>query len=115
VKVIRKLKDTTGRPIWTPGLRDGIALGQPDTLLGYPVVVNQDIAVDGGEREVDPLRRLHVLQDPRRDGDLDVPLHGLGVHEARPGRLPRVDALRRQPHGVTGTPNAIKYYQNSAT
>lgn len=30
---IRKIVDTTGRPIWQPSL----ILGQPDTLLGYPV------------------------------------------------------------------------------
>jgi HK97 family phage major capsid protein len=45
IKVIRKLKDTTGRPIWTPGYESGIALGMPDSLLGYRVVANQDIAV----------------------------------------------------------------------
>lgn len=44
VKVIRKLKDTTGRPIWTPGYEAGIGGGVPDTLLGEQVFVNQDMA-----------------------------------------------------------------------
>ena len=64
LKVLRKIKDTAGRPIWTPSYDGGIAIGlskpgtaetggyagqdRPvmfDTLLGYPVWVNNDIAV----------------------------------------------------------------------
>lgn len=41
IKVVRKIKDTTGVPIWQPGLQQG----QPDTLLGYGVTVNQDMPV----------------------------------------------------------------------
>ncbi len=37
---IRKLQDTTGQPIWTPGL----VVGQPDTLLGYRVIENVHMA-----------------------------------------------------------------------
>jgi HK97 family phage major capsid protein len=66
LKVMRKIKDTAGRPIWTPSYDGGIAIGlskpgsnetggyvageqdRPvmfDTLLGYPVWVNNDLAV----------------------------------------------------------------------
>ncbi len=45
VAIVSKLKDTTGRPIWNPGDSEGIAGGTPDTLLGYPVVTNDDVAV----------------------------------------------------------------------
>lgn len=34
------LTDTTGRPIWSPS----VAGGEPDRLLGYPVIVNNDMA-----------------------------------------------------------------------
>jgi HK97 family phage major capsid protein len=44
-KVLRKIKDTTGRPIWTPGYELGATAGTPDTLLGYDVVINNDVAV----------------------------------------------------------------------
>jgi HK97 family phage major capsid protein len=44
IQVIRKLKDSAGRPIWTPGYEAGIGKGVPDALLGYPVVTNQDVA-----------------------------------------------------------------------
>lgn len=44
LKVIRKLKDSQGRPIFLPGY-DSLAGPMPDTLLGYPIVINQDVAV----------------------------------------------------------------------
>lgn len=40
VAKVRKLKDSTGQPLWQTSL----AAGVPDTLLGYPVVINNDIA-----------------------------------------------------------------------
>lgn len=40
VKKTKLLVDTQGRPLWAAG----IAGGAPDTLLGYPIVVNQDVA-----------------------------------------------------------------------
>lgn len=41
IAVVSKLKDTTGRPIWVPS----VDAGAPDTLLGFPVAVNDDVAV----------------------------------------------------------------------
>lgn len=42
---IRKLKDGNSRPIFIPGYYDnGIAGGIPDTILGRPYTVNQDVA-----------------------------------------------------------------------
>ena len=37
----RKLKDTQGRPLWEPSLQ----VGDPDSLLGYRYVLNNDMAV----------------------------------------------------------------------
>jgi HK97 family phage major capsid protein len=42
-KVLRKIKDSQGRPIWTPGYESGITTGTPDLLLGYPIVINNDM------------------------------------------------------------------------
>ena len=39
-KAIRKLKDGQSRPLWEPSLQ----VGQPDSLLGYPFVLNNDMA-----------------------------------------------------------------------
>jgi HK97 family phage major capsid protein len=44
-KVIRKLTDTAGRPIWTPNYDAGIAGGFSDQLLGYNIQLNNDFAV----------------------------------------------------------------------
>lgn len=44
-KVVRKIKDTGGRPIWTPSYDSGISAGMPDQLLGYPVNINNDMPV----------------------------------------------------------------------
>ncbi len=41
VAVVSKLKDTTGRPIWVPS----VVAGAPDTLLGFPVAINDDVPV----------------------------------------------------------------------
>lgn len=48
VRNIRQIKDTSGRPIFVPGYdgtSGGPALGAPDLLCGYPITVNQDVAV----------------------------------------------------------------------
>lgn len=44
VAVIRKIKDTTGRPIWNPGDAEGMAGGTPATIAGYAYTVNDDVA-----------------------------------------------------------------------
>lgn len=43
VAVIRKLKDTSGRPIWNPGDNESISGGTPSTICGYPYTVNDDV------------------------------------------------------------------------
>ena len=40
VAKVRKLVDGQSRPLWEPSLQ----IDKPDTLLGYPVVINQDVA-----------------------------------------------------------------------
>ncbi len=44
VAIIRKIKDTTGRPIWNPGDMEGMANGVPATIAGYAYTVNDDVA-----------------------------------------------------------------------
>lgn len=41
LRELKKLKDGEGRPLWVPGLQ----VGGPDRLLGYPYIVNNDVAV----------------------------------------------------------------------
>lgn len=44
-RTIRKIKDTAGRPIWTPSYDAGMSAKTPDLLLGYPVELNNHMAV----------------------------------------------------------------------
>ena len=41
LQTLKQLKDGEGRPLWVPGL----AVREPDRILGYPYVVNGDVAV----------------------------------------------------------------------
>ncbi len=38
-RAIRRLKDTQNRPLWEPSIQ----VGQPDSLLGYPIAINNDM------------------------------------------------------------------------
>ena len=44
VKAIRKLKDGNGLPIWQAG---NATAGEPDSLLGYTIIINNDVAAMG--------------------------------------------------------------------
>ncbi len=43
IKVLQYSGDTSGTPLWVPGL----AAGAPNTILGYPYVINQSMAATG--------------------------------------------------------------------
>jgi HK97 family phage major capsid protein len=47
LKAIRKLKDSTGHPLWAPpgAYYPGISAQAPETILGYPYVINNDMPV----------------------------------------------------------------------
>lgn len=42
-RLIRKIKDNSGRPIFNPGYEVGVPGGAPDTLLGDAIVLNQEM------------------------------------------------------------------------
>ena len=44
-RAVRKIKDTTGRPIWTPSYDEGMSAKTPDLLLGHPVEINNHMPV----------------------------------------------------------------------
>lgn len=44
LKVVRKIKDSQGRPIFVPGYETGVPGGAPDTLMGRAITVNDDVA-----------------------------------------------------------------------
>lgn len=110
LKIIRKLKDSQNRPIFIPGW-DGLAGPMGDTLLGYPVVINQDVAVMAanaksilfGDFSKYIVRDVIGAQLFRFDDSAYVKLGQIGfLMWARCGG------------NLTDTA-AVKYYQNSAT
>jgi HK97 family phage major capsid protein len=108
LKVIKKLKDSQNRPLWTSGL----AVREPDTIDGDPYVVNQHMAVmaanaksvlygDFSNYFIRDVLGIQILRLSERYADfLQV---GFLAFLRTDGKL--VDA---------GT-NPIKYYANSAT
>jgi len=49
LKVIKKLKDAQGHPLWV----SGVAYKSPDTILGYEYVINQDMpAIGTGNKQI---------------------------------------------------------------
>lgn len=45
LKVLRKIKDTQGRPIFVPGYEQGNPGGAPDRLLNRPIFISQEMPV----------------------------------------------------------------------
>jgi len=61
-KLVRKLKDSDGAYLWSPG----IAAGQPATLLGYPVASFEDMpdpAADSLSVAVGDMRAAYQIVD----------------------------------------------------
>jgi HK97 family phage major capsid protein len=108
LKALKKLEDNDGRPLWQPGL----AVREPDTILGKPYIVNNDVPVMGvdaksilfGDFSLYKIRDVlgvQVLRLQERYADfLQVGFLAFSRHD---GDL--LDA---------GTA-PIKYYQNSST
>jgi HK97 family phage major capsid protein len=110
VSKVRKIKDADGRPIFLPGL--DLSGPAPDTILGYPVHVNDDVPVMAANAKsilFGPMKKYHarnvrqtsVLRlDERYADNLQVGFIGF---------------LRAGGALLDAGTNPIKYYQNSAT
>lgn len=111
LKVIRKLKDSQGRPIFLPGY-DGLAGSMPDTLLGYPIVINQDVATMAanaksilfGDFSFYKIRDCMDIQMFRFDDSAYIKLGQIGFL-----------AWMRSGGNFVDVGGGVKYYANSAT
>ena len=65
LKLLRKIKDGQGRPIFVPGYETGSPGGAPDTLLGRPFTINQDMpeAVAGNRPLLFGLFSKYLIRD----------------------------------------------------
>lgn len=112
VRQLRKIKDTSGRPIWLPGYESGIGVRQPDTLMGYRYAVNQDMPQmaanaksilfgDFKKYKIRIARDVTMLRLVERYADL------LSVAF--------IMFMRADARLLDAGTNPVKFYQNSAT
>ena len=112
LKVVRKIKDTQGRPIFVPGYEAGNPGGAPDRLLNRPITINDDVAamaanaksVLGGDFRKYKIRRVMDLTLFRMT-DSAFTLNG------QVGFV----AFQRAGGNLIDAGGAVKYYANSAT
>lgn len=111
LKIIHKLKDTAGRPIFLPGY-DGLSGPMADTILGYPIQINQDVATMAanaksilfGDFAFYKIRDAMDIQMFRFDDSAYIKLGQIGFL-----------AWMRSGGNFTDVGGAVKYYANSAT
>ncbi|SDY69344.1 phage major capsid protein [Thermoactinomyces sp. DSM 45892] len=104
LKVIRKLKDADGRYVWEPSLR----VGEPDRILGYEYVINQDVPVMAANAKsilFGDMSRFYI-----RDV-MDLSVYRLGEKYLDQGCVGFLTFSRHD--SVLTDVNAIKFYQNS--
>lgn len=111
-KVVKKLKDSTGRPLFIPGY-DGLGGRAPDTLLGYPITINNHM----------PTMAANAKSILFGDFSYYIIRDVLGATEyqrytdsayAKKGQV-GFNLWARSGGGFTDVGGAVKHYANSAT
>lgn len=110
-KAIKKLKDSTGRPIFFPGY-DGLGVKAPDTILGYPVTINQDIPVMAASAKsiVFGDFKFYIVRDA-------LQMSMFRFTDSAYAKLGQVGFLlwARSGGNLMDVGGALKYYQNAAS
>jgi len=110
-KMLRKLKDTAGRPIWTPGNTDTNGNITPAQMLDYPVYVNNDMAAPAANAKSILFGNLasYLVRDA-------VELTLFRFYDSAYMKLGQVGFLAfARAGGNLMDSGAVKYYQHSAT
>ncbi len=110
-RVLRKLKDTAGRPIWMNNYDDGVSAALPDRLLGYPVYINNDIAVPAANAKSLAFGNLnnYMIRDA-----MDITM--FRFDDSAYAKLGQVGFLAwARTGGNLMDTNAVKLYQHSAS
>ena len=111
LKIIRKLKDTQNRPIFLPGY-DGLAGAMADTLLGYPIQINQDVAVMAANAKS---ILFGALNKYKLRIVKDITMLRLTERYADNLQVAFLLFMRADGRLLDAGTNPVKYYQNSAT
>lgn len=108
IKVIMKLKDTQNRPLWQPSVQ----AGQPDMLMGYPIVVNNDVAAMAANAKSILFGDFKRYKVRRAKG---VSLLRLNERYADALQVGFFAFMRVDGNLIDAGTNPVKYYANSAT
>lgn len=106
-KAIRKLKDTQNRPLWEPSLQ----VGAPDSLLGYPLALNNYVPAMGVSAKsilFGDIREAYVIRDV-----WDIQL--MQLRERFAEFLQTAYLAFARSDATMQNASAVKVYQNSAT
>lgn len=112
LKVVRKIKDSQGRPIFVPGYEAGNPGGAPDRLLNRPITVNDDVAAMAASAKsilCGDFRKYKI----RRVMDLTL-FRMTDSAFTLNGQVGFV-AFQRVGGNLIDAGGAVKYYANSAT
>jgi HK97 family phage major capsid protein len=111
LKAVRKIKDNQGRPIYLPAY-DGLGGPMGDQIMGYGVVVNQDVAQMAANAKSIAFGRLDKYKI-RMVKDITV----MRLTERYADALQVAFLLFARADGrlLDAGTNPVKYYQNSAT
>lgn len=113
LKVVRKIKDTQGRPIFVPGYETTSPGGAPDTLLGRPIFINQDMpAMAANAKSIlfGAFRKYKI----RRVMDLTI-FRMTDSAFTRAGQIGFVAFQRMGGNLIDVSGTTVKHYANSAT
>ena len=111
-KVIKKLKDSTGRPIFIPGY-DGLGGAAPDTILGYPVTINNHMPVMAANAKSILFGdfSFYIIRDVVSATEMQRYTDSAYAKKGQVG----FNLWARSGGNFTDVGGAVKYYQNSAT
>lgn len=114
VRVVRQIKDTTGRPLFVPGYEAGAMIegGAPDRLMGKPIIISQEMAVMAANAKSILFGDFsHYLIREVMDLTLFRMADSNFILNGQIGFV----AFNRQGGTSVDVGGAVKYYQNSAT
>ena len=109
IGIIRKLLDSQNRPLWEPSVQ----AGQPDSILGYPIVVNNDVATMAASAK-SILFGAFKKYKIRKVMDLTI-FRMTDSAFTRAGQVGFVAFQRMGGNLIDVSGATVKYYANSAT
>lgn len=113
VKVLRQIKDTSGRPIFVPGYESGVPGGAPNTLMNRPIYINQDMAVMAANAKS---ILFGVLANYMIRDVMQATLFRFSDSAyAKKGQVGFMAWARHGGNLLDVSGSTVKYYQNSAT